>query len=78
MPRRLTGNSRSRFSIAKFLFKDFVSELRNFKKMEEYGIYGKLRSCIPASTIPDWMVMFTGKDPGKLGIYGFHHRSGHI
>ncbi|NPA05455.1 MAG: nucleotide pyrophosphatase [Crenarchaeota archaeon] len=33
-----------------------------------------LRSCKPPITVPAWMVMFTGKTPGELGIYGFRHR----
>ena len=33
-----------------------------------------LRSCHPPITVPAWMVMFTGKTPGELGLYGFRHR----
>jgi predicted AlkP superfamily phosphohydrolase/phosphomutase len=33
-----------------------------------------LRSCHPPITVPAWMVMFTGKTPGELGVYGFRHR----
>jgi len=33
-----------------------------------------MRSCYPPITVPAWMVMFTGKSPGELGIYGFRHR----
>ncbi|AEM38273.1 type I phosphodiesterase/nucleotide pyrophosphatase [Pyrolobus fumarii 1A] len=33
-----------------------------------------MRSCHPPITVPAWMVMFTGKTPGELGIYGFRHR----
>ncbi len=33
-----------------------------------------LRSCKPPITVPAWMVMFTGRTPGELGIYGFRHR----
>jgi predicted AlkP superfamily phosphohydrolase/phosphomutase len=33
-----------------------------------------MRSCYPPITVPAWMVMFTGKTPGELGIYGFRHR----
>ncbi len=34
----------------------------------------EMRSCHPPITIPAWMVMFTGKTPGELGVYGFRHR----
>ncbi|ABM81324.1 alkaline phosphatase family protein [Hyperthermus butylicus] len=33
-----------------------------------------LETCHPPITVPAWMVMFTGKTPGELGIYGFRHR----
>ena len=33
-----------------------------------------MRSSYPPITVPAWMVMFTGKTPGELGIYGFRHR----
>jgi len=33
-----------------------------------------MRSCYPPITVPAWMVMFTGKTPGELGVYGFRHR----
>ena len=33
-----------------------------------------MRSCHPPITVPAWMVMYTGKTPGELGIYGFRHR----
>jgi len=41
------------------------------------GISGKLRSSDPPITIPAWMVMATGLDPGRLGLYGFRHRKGY-
>lgn len=44
------------------------------KQLIEGGIFGNLRSSDPPITIPAWMVMSTGKDPGKLGLYGFRHR----
>jgi len=55
----------------------WTSELPNMKKLIESGISGKLRSCDPPITIPAWMVMATGRDPGQLGLYGFRHRRGY-
>ncbi|MFX1553869.1 MAG: alkaline phosphatase family protein [Promethearchaeota archaeon] len=60
----------------KTLFEDFLDDCPNIKKMVEYGVYGKLRSCDPPITIPAWMVMSTGKKAGTLGLYGFRHRKG--
>jgi len=58
----------------KTLFEDFLDDCPNIKKMVEYGVYGKLRTCNPPITIPAWMVMSTGKKAGTLGLYGFRHR----
>ncbi len=52
-------------------------ELPSLKKLMDLGLYGRLRSCDPPITIPAWMVMATGKDPGQLGLYGFRHRRGY-
>ena len=38
------------------------------------GAWGDLNSTIPAITCPAWMSMVTGKNPGKLGFYGFRNR----
>jgi len=54
-----------------------AEELPNLKKLMENGVYGNLRSSDPPITIPAWMVMATGRDPGQLGLYGFRHRQGY-
>ncbi len=56
------------------VFGKFQDRLPNLTRLREKGIYGNLKSCIPAITIPAWAVMMTGKSPGKLGLYGFRHR----
>lgn len=56
------------------LFNEFIEELPTIRRLMENSIYGTMKSCIPAITIPAWMVMATGKTPGELGLYGFRHR----
>ncbi|MHA2054814.1 MAG: alkaline phosphatase family protein [Candidatus Hodarchaeales archaeon] len=56
------------------IFKDFLDDCPNIKKLVKNGVYGKLRSSDPPITIPAWMVMATGKKAGTLGLYGFRHR----
>ena len=58
------------------LFDKLLDKLPNFKRIYEQGLHGKLRTCDPPITVPAWMVMMTGKNPGELGIYGFKHRRG--
>jgi len=53
---------------------DRREELPVLRELVENGLYGKLRSSDPPITIPAWMVMCTGRDPGRLGLYGFRHR----
>lgn len=38
------------------------------------GSYGPLRSTTPPITVPAWACMFSGYDPGELGLYGFRNR----
>jgi len=38
------------------------------------GCYGRLTSIIPPITVPAWMCLSTGQDPGSLGVYGFRNR----
>lgn len=58
----------------KLVFEEFKEDLPNLSKLINNGLYGNLRSSMPPITVPAWMVMFTGKKPGKLGLYGFRHR----
>lgn len=56
------------------LFNEFLDDMPNVKRLLNSSIYGPMESCIPAITMPAWMVMATGKTPGELGLYGFRHR----
>jgi len=58
------------------MFQKLLDRLPNIKRMYARGIHGNLETCHPPITVPAWMVMMTGKNPGKLGIYGFRHRRG--
>ena len=59
---------------AQDIFEEFKEDLPNLSKLMSKGVYGNLRSTMLPITVPAWMVMFTGKNPGKLGLYGFRHR----
>lgn len=50
--------------------------LSNLRSLMENGCWGRLESVVPPITVPAWMCMATGKDPGSLGVYGFRNRSG--
>jgi predicted AlkP superfamily phosphohydrolase/phosphomutase len=56
------------------VFEDMLDELPTLKELVQKSNYGPLRSTKPPITIPAWMCMTTGSDPGQLGMYGFRHR----
>lgn len=53
------------------LIEQWQDELPNLKRIMEGGVYGELESTMPPVTCPAWPCMFTGRNPGKLGMYGF-------
>ncbi len=80
---RNDGSARTKIAIIgldsvppELMFDKLLDKLPNIKKMYERGVHGNLETCHPPITVPAWMVMMTGKNPGKLGIYGFRHRKG--
>jgi predicted AlkP superfamily phosphohydrolase/phosphomutase len=55
----------------------FGDEFNNLRTLMEAGCYGSLESIVPPITVPAWMCMATGQDPGSLGVYGFRNRRDH-
>jgi predicted AlkP superfamily phosphohydrolase/phosphomutase len=60
-----------------FLFDRFLPQMPNVRNLLARGHFGTLRTIDPPITVPAWATMFTGVDPGSLGIYGFRHRRPH-
>ena len=58
------------------LYGPMLDKLPTFKELFTGGAHGRLLTCDPPITIPAWMVIMTGRNPGELGIYGFRHRRG--
>jgi len=58
------------------VFDEFLDGLPTLRSLMARSEYGVLRSSTPPITVPAWMCMVTGKDPGQLGVYGFEHRYG--
>jgi len=56
------------------LLRELLPELPVLRGLVEEGSFVRLRSIDPPITIPAWMCMFTGRDPGELGVYGFRNR----
>jgi predicted AlkP superfamily phosphohydrolase/phosphomutase len=49
----------------------------NFKSIYELGNRGILKSVIPPLTPPGWASIYTGKNPGKHGLFEFSKRNGY-
>jgi len=56
------------------LLQALLPELPTLRALAERGSFARLRSVDPPITIPAWMCMMTGRDPGQLGVYGFRNR----
>jgi len=56
------------------LFDRFRDDLPVISALVDRGLSAPLTSTIPPITVPAWMCMMTGKDPGTLGIYGLRNR----
>ncbi len=56
------------------LFERFLPRMPRMRQLLARSRYGTLRSIDPPITVPAWAVMFSGVDPGTLGVYGFRHR----
>lgn len=60
------------------VFEKWKDQLPNLSKLIDQGISARLRSTDPPITIPAWSCMFSGKDPGTLGFYGFRNRKNYL
>jgi len=59
------------------LFARFRDHLPHFSRLMDQGAWGKLKSSDPPITVPAWACMFSSRDPGELGFYGFRNRADH-
>jgi predicted AlkP superfamily phosphohydrolase/phosphomutase len=46
-------------------------KMQTILRLRQGGSYGKLKSTIPPLSLPAWACFYTGKNPGKIGIYNF-------
>ncbi len=45
--------------------------LPTISRMKKEGVFGRLESCLPPVTFPNWKCYSTGKNPGKFGVFWF-------
>jgi len=49
-------------------------KLPAFKRLMEDGVWGDLESTVPPVTVPAWISLATGMNPGKIGLFDFLSR----
>lgn len=59
------------------VFEKFAGKLPHLDRFRQSAQWGRLESVKPPITVPAWACMMSGKDPGRLGIYGFRNRVDH-
>ena len=59
----------------RLMFDAWIDDLPFTRELLGGSTYGNLTSSIPPITVPAWSCMASGKDPGRLGIYGFRNRA---
>ncbi len=47
-----------------------------FEKLMKNGVHGELKSTVPPTTCPAIPAFYTGKNPGKLGLFGYTKEDG--
>jgi predicted AlkP superfamily phosphohydrolase/phosphomutase len=55
-------------------FERYRHVMPNLTGLMAAGAWGPLRSTTPPITVPAWASLFSGYDPGELGLYGFRNR----
>lgn len=53
------------------LIEKWFDHLPNLRATYESGTHGILQSIVPPSSVPAWQCFATGKNPAKIGVWGF-------
>jgi predicted AlkP superfamily phosphohydrolase/phosphomutase len=53
------------------LIQKWIDLLPNIKRLSGSGVNGILESVVPPASVPAWQCFATGKNPAKIGLFGF-------
>jgi len=53
------------------LVEKWIDHLPNLRGLRNDGVQGGLESVVPPSSVPAWQCFATGKNPAKIGVWGF-------
>jgi predicted AlkP superfamily phosphohydrolase/phosphomutase len=58
-------------SASPYLIQKWIDKLPNIRSVFETGAHGILKSIVPPESVPAWQCFATGKNPARIGIFGF-------
>ena len=58
-------------SASPVLIQKWLGKLPNLRAIFDSGAHGVLKSIVPPESVPAWQCFATGKNPAKIGVYGF-------
>ena len=60
-------------SASPVLIEKWKDTLPNLRSIMDHGAYGVLKSIVPPESVPAWQCFATGKNPAKIGLFGFSY-----
>src|SRR5437016_4483578 len=60
-------------SASPVLIEKWKDSLPNLRSIMDHGAYGVLKSIVPPESVPAWQCFATGKNPAKIGLFGFSY-----
>src|SRR6266571_548902 len=57
--------------LSPILVTKWIEKLPNLKHLALEGVHGTLNSIVPPASVPAWQCFATGKNPAKIGLWGF-------
>lgn len=58
-------------AVSPVLVDRWIDQLPNLRSLIHSGTHGVLQSIVPPSSVPAWQCFATGKNPAKIGVWGF-------
>src|SRR5215831_12839140 len=53
------------------LIERWIEDLPNLRSLSANGVHGIAESIVPPSSVPAWQCFATGKNPARIGLFGF-------
>src|SRR6266436_1837449 len=60
-------------SASPVLIEKWKESLTNLQSIMDHGTYGVLESIVPPESVPAWQCFAAGKNPAKIGLFGFSY-----